>query len=201
MIAVLDYGIGNLGSAQKALCHVGADARLVDHPEAAAGADAVVLPGVGSFGACMSALRSSGLDVVALDAIERGIPFLGICVGLQMLYAGSDESPDVAGLGIFSERVRRISGDLKLPHMQWNRLEVSGVSPLFEQLGDDAWFYFVHSFAAEPNADVVATCEYGGDVVAMVQRENLWATQFHPEKSGAAGLQLLENFVKKAVLS
>jgi glutamine amidotransferase len=196
MIAVLDYGIGNLRSAEKALQHVGGDARLVAEPEEAEGAAGVVLPGVGAFGRCMEALRTSGLDKVALKAIERGVPFLGVCVGMQMLYEGSDEDPSVAGLGVLRGRVRLLPDFVKRPQMQWNRLDLARPDdPLLVGLGPDPWVYFVHSYAAEGTEDVIATCDYGGTVTAAVGRDSLWATQFHPEKSSAVGLQLLANFV------
>lgn len=198
MIAVLDYGIGNLRSAEKALQHVGADAALVSDPDRAALADSVVLPGVGSFGRCMQALRASGLDRVALDAVSAGKPFLGICVGMQMLYDGSDESPGVAGLGLLPGVVRLLPDGVKRPQMQWNQLELrQPLSPLLAGLDGplaDRWMYFVHSYAAPSGPDVVATCDYGGPVVAAVGRERMWAVQFHPEKSGAAGLKILANF-------
>ncbi|HET6874805.1 MAG TPA: imidazole glycerol phosphate synthase subunit HisH [Acidimicrobiales bacterium] len=195
MIAVLDYGIGNLRSAEKALQHVGADARLVDEPSEAAGAAGVVLPGVGNFGECMAALRASGLDVVAERAVAEGIPFLGICVGMQMMYEGSEESPGVAGLGILHGCIRLLPDGVKRPQMQWNRLDLTRPdSPVLSGLGDDAWVYFVHSYAAPAGDDVIATCDYGGPVVAAIGRERLWATQFHPEKSGASGLALLANY-------
>ncbi len=200
MIAVLDYGIGNLRSAQKALERVGADAVLVTDASAARGARGVVLPGVGAFGRCMEALRASGLDVVALHAIRSGTPFLGICVGLQMLYRSSEESPEVAGLGVMDGTVRVLPEAVKRPQMQWNVLEPTGrPSGLLEGLGQPAWAYFVHSFAPEPSEDVVATCDYGGPVVAAVERDNLWGTQFHPEKSGTVGLRLLGGFAKACV--
>lgn len=204
VIAVLDYGIGNLRSAQKALEHVGADAHLVTDRAAAARADAVVLPGVGAFGACMTALRNSGLDGAVHDAVECAVPFLGVCVGMQMLYEGSEESPEVDGLGLFPGTIRRMTpGDptLKLPHMQWNVLELRRPSPLLADLGDAPWCYFVHSFAApdSDSADVVATADYGEAVPAVIQRDNVWATQFHPEKSSKTGLQLLRNFVGQVV--
>ncbi len=206
MIAVLDYGIGNLRSAEKALQHVGADARLVSDPSAAAGADGVVLPGVGNFGRCMSALRDSGLDRAALDAIASGTPFLGICVGMQMLYEGSEESPGVPGLGVLEGAVGRLSGGVKHPQMQWNTLHLLNARhPLVAGLGPEPWMYFVHSYAPrwEPGLDgpgrggaglVVATCDYGAPVIAAVARGPVWATQFHPEKSGASGLRMLANF-------
>jgi len=194
-IAVLDYGIGNLRSAEKALQHVGADARLVDDVDVARRATGVVLPGVGAFGRCLEALRASGLDRVAHEAIEAGKPFLGICVGFQMLYNGSEEDPNAKGLGVLDATVRRLPDGVKHPQMQWNVLRPTvGDTAMLEGLGDRPWLYFVHSFAPEATADVVATCEYGGDVVAAVAHGPLWGTQFHPEKSGTAGLRLLKNF-------
>lgn len=199
MIAVLDYGIGNLRSAQKALEKVGADARLVTRPEDAEGAVGVVLPGVGAFGRCMEALRASGLDRVALDAVAAGTPFLGICVGMQMLYVGSEENPDVRGLAVLRGMVRRLPDGVKRPQMQWNMLQrVGRESRLLDGLGPEPWVYFVHSYAPDASDDVVATCDYGGSVVAAVERANVMAAQFHPEKSGTVGLSLLANFVKVA---
>jgi glutamine amidotransferase len=198
-IAVLDYGIGNLRSAEKALQLQGADARLVTDPDEAAAADGVVLPGVGAFGPCMEALVRSGLDHAARAAVDRGAPFLGICVGMQLLYEGSDESPLVDGLGLLPGVVRRLPGGVKRPQMQWNRLTPLGPSPLlrgpaFDGPDADPWVYFVHSYAAPLGDDIIATCDYGGPTAAMVDRGRLWATQFHPEKSGPVGLALLANF-------
>ena len=198
-LAVLDYGIGNLRSAQKALQHLGADARLVTDPEEAEGAAGVVLPGVGAFGACMRALHNSGLDEVARQAVAESTPFLGICVGMQLLYEGSDESPGVDGLGLLPGRIRRLPDGVKHPQMQWNVLDLTRPDePLFTGLDHPVWVYFVHSYAPEPTDDVIATCDYGGPVVAAAGRPNLWATQFHPEKSSATGLQLLANFIRTA---
>jgi glutamine amidotransferase len=195
LIAVLDYGIGNLRSAQKSLERVGADARLTADADVVARAAGVVLPGVGAFGACMAALRASGLDGPAVAAAGSGRPFLGICVGMQMLFDGSAEAPGVAGLGVFPGCVQLLTGDVKRPQMQWNRLDVRGPDPILVGLERDAWVYFVHSYAAPDSAAVIATCDYGDAVVAMVRRDHVWATQFHPEKSGAHGLRLLTNFV------
>ncbi|MEA3056158.1 MAG: imidazole glycerol-phosphate synthase subunit HisH [Actinomycetota bacterium] len=195
-IAVLDYGIGNLRSAQKALERVGADARLTADVTEIESADGVVLPGVGAFASCMSALRDSGLDKLALDAIAADRPFMGICVGMQMLYEGSDENPDAVGLGVLPGRIRLLPDDVKRPQMQWNILDRTRPSAMLDGLDDPVWVYFVHSYAAEPTADVVATCDYGAPLTAAVERGRLWATQFHPEKSGSAGLAILRRFVE-----
>ena len=199
VVAVLDYGIGNLRSAQKALERVGADARLTDDADVADSADAVVLPGVGAFGACMEALRSTGLDEVAVRAATDGRPFLGVCVGMQMLFEGSEESPGVDGLGVLSGRLRLLPDTVKRPQMQWNLVDVRRPSRLFATVDDPVWMYFVHSYAAPADgADVIATCDYGGPVAAAVERGPLWATQFHPEKSGITGLEMLRAFVDAA---
>ncbi len=198
MIAVLDYGIGNLRSAEKALVHLGADARLVDDPSAAAAADGVVLPGVGAFGACAEALRATGLDVAAMDAVAEGRPFLGICVGFQLLYEGSEESPEAKGLAILPGVVRRLPEGVKRPQMQWNMLDrVGGDCGLLQGTGDRPWVYFLHSFVPDVGEETVATCEYGGTIAAAVERGALWGAQFHPEKSGAPGLAMLANFVRR----
>lgn len=196
LIAVLDYGIGNLRSAEKALQKVGGDARLTSDPEEAAAADAVVLPGVGAFGRCLEALRSSRLDTVALDAVAAGKPFMGICIGMQMMYEASDEDPEARGLGILPGRVVRLPEGEKHPQMQWNQVRSRRErSRLLDGCGPAPWFYFVHSYAPELSDEVVATCDYGGPVTAAVETGNVWATQFHPEKSGQAGMTLLGNFV------
>jgi glutamine amidotransferase len=197
VIAVLDYGIGNLRSAEKALQHLGADAKLVADPDEAASADGMVLPGVGAFGPCASALRATGLDAVARDAIARGVPFLGICVGFQLLYEGSEEDPGHRGLGVLSGMVRALPQGVKHPQMQWNQLDRRpGVeSGLLRGLDDGSWVYFVHSFAPELTEASTSTCDYGGPVTASAEQGSLWGTQFHPEKSGGVGLAILANFV------
>lgn len=197
LVAVLDYGIGNLRSAQKALEHCGADARLTADPVLVAEARAVVLPGVGAFGACMRALRDASLEPVCHEAVASGRPFLGICVGMQMLFSASDEDDDATGLGIIPGVIRWISDELPRPQMQWNQLRLTVDDPMFSGLGDAPWVYFVHSLHGVPDDPrvVAATCDYGGSVNAAFRQRNVFATQFHPEKSGAAGLALLRNFV------
>lgn len=195
LVAVLDYGIGNLRSAQKGLQRVGADARLTDDPGLIREAAGVVLPGVGAFGRCMEALRANGLDGQAIGAIDSGRPFLGICVGLQMLYEGSEEDPSTSGLGVLPGKVRLLPEGVKRPQMQWNIVERRSNGGMLAGLAEPAWLYFVHSYAGDDGPFVSATCEYGGALVAAVERDNLWATQFHPEKSGANGLHVLANFV------
>jgi len=198
LIAVLDYGIGNLHSAQKALARMGGEALLTADPRIVDEADGVVLPGVGAFGACMQALRESGLEQPALDAVASGRPFLGICVGMQMLFDASEEDRHARGLGVIPGTIRWIPAGVKRPQMQWNRLTVRDAGePMFRDLGDEPWVYFVHSLHGVP-ADptvVAATCHYGGDINAAFRLGNVFATQFHPEKSGTGGLQLLANFV------
>ena len=202
LIAVLDYGIGNLRSAEKALQHVGADARLTADAALVASADAVVLPGVGAFGACMDAFRAAGLEQVTRDAVASGRPFLGICVGMQMLFSRSEEDPQATGLGIIPGTVRWIPPGVKRPQMQWNRLRFSlPDDPIFTGLGaNDAWMYFVHSLHGVPDdpSVVAATTEYGGSLNVVFRSGNVVATQFHPEKSADDGLALLENFTRIA---
>ena len=198
LIAVLDYGIGNLHSAQKAIETMGADARLTTDPGLVADAAGVVLPGVGAFGACMDALRAAGLEAVTHQAVASGRPFMGICVGMQMLFDRSEEDASARGLGVVPGTIRWIPPGVKRPQMQWNLLAVRQPDdPMFGDLGADAWVYFVHSLHGVPDdaGAVAATCEYGGELTAAIRQGNVFATQFHPEKSGRSGLQLLANFV------
>jgi len=198
LVAVLDYGIGNLHSAHKSLVRQGADARLTRDRGLIADAVAVVLPGVGAFGACMAALRAAGLEDPALAAVESGRPFLGVCVGTQMLFDRSEEDPAARGLGVLPGTVRWIPPGVKRPQMQWNRVDIARPDePMFTGLGERPWFYFVHSLHGVPDdpSTVVATCEYGATLHAAFRAGNVFAAQFHPEKSAAAGLGLLGNFV------
>jgi len=194
-IAVVDYGIGNLRSAEKGLCRVGANARLVSSPQEIAAADGVVLPGVGNFGRCSEALSGSGLWPATLEATNSGRPFLGICVGMQLLYEGSVESPGTPGLSVFKGTVSLLPDGVRRPQMQWNRLDVVPGSRFLAGFEKEAWVYFVHSYAPPVGKETVATCDYGGPVAAAVEMGPIWATQFHPEKSSAVGLGVLANFV------
>lgn len=196
-IAVLDYGIGNLRSAQKALERAGADSVLTSSADDVDSADGVVLPGVGSFGRVMEAIRERGVDELAHASVTAHKPFLGICVGMQALYEASDESPDVAGLGILPGTIRLLSDSVKRPQMQWNQLTFCRESALFAGIDDGAWVYFVHSYAPEMSSHVVATCDYGGTVVAAAEHNEVYATQFHPEKSGEVGQHIIANFVER----
>lgn len=206
VIAVIDYGIGNLHSAQKSLEACGADARLTTEADLIESADGVVLPGVGAFGACMDALRSAGLEQPTLDAVRSGRPFLGICVGMQMLFTSSQENVEVRGLDVIHGVVRWIprTRDLKIPQMQWNRLDIvadatGAIDPMLEDLGPEPWLYFVHSLHGVPDdaAMVAATVDYGITVNAAFRSGNVFAAQFHPEKSSRPGLALLSNFVRE----
>lgn len=194
-VAVVDYGIGNLFSAVQGIARAGASSELTADPSRIAKADGVVLPGVGHFGSCMKAIRSVDLEEPVKQAAASGTPFLAICVGMQMLYDSSEEAPDVAGLGILSGKVVRLNGNVKLPHMQWNQIEATRPDvPMLEGL-DGSWMYFVHSYAPDDKTRTAAICRYPTPVTAAVAEGNIWATQFHPEKSGPAGQRLLENFV------
>ena len=203
LVAVLDYGIGNLRSAQKGFERAGADVRLTSDPALIADAAGVVLPGVGHFGAGMRELRAAKLDELALTAIESDVPFLGICVGMQMLFEGSEEAPGVEGLGVLPGVARRLPDGLTRPQMQWNQLDIRVPGcQLLEGIEDGTWMYFVHSYAVETQPElVVATCEYGIAVTAMIGRGSLWATQFHPEKSGDNGRVIAQNFLSQLTSS
>ncbi len=196
-VAVVDYDAGNTLSVTRALKKVGARVNLTPDPEEVVTADAVVLPGVGAFGDCMSKLRERGMDEACLEIFRGGKPFLGVCVALQVFFEASEESPGVEGLGIFPGKVVRFDvGALKVPHMGWNDLDLARPHPVLDGLDGEA-FYFVHSYYPEPEEteDLLGTSEYGTTFCAAAGRENLAAVQFHPEKSSLAGLKLYENFL------
>lgn len=195
MIAVVDYGGGNLGSLISALERREARFVVTSDPEEVVRARAAILPGDGAFGATMEALRERGLDRAVLATIEAGRPFLGICVGMQLLYEGSSEFGDHAGLGAFPGKVERFAGAPRVPHMGWNKLEILRDHPFVRGLGPDSYAYFLHSYRAGVDADTLAACEHGDRFAAIAARENVMATQFHPEKSQATGALLLDNFI------
>ncbi len=199
-VAVVDYDAGNTLSVTRALEKVGARVDLTPDPARVAGADAVVLPGVGAFGDCMKKLRGRGMDEACREVFRGGKPFLGVCVGLQVLFEGSVESPGVEGLGLLPGVVVRFDvGDLKVPHMGWNQLDLAREHPVFVGLDGEA-FYFVHSYYPDPAeaGDLLGTADYGERFCAAAGRENLAAVQFHPEKSSRAGLELYRNFLRWA---
>ena len=195
-VAVLDYGVGNLHSAAKALDRAGAEVQVVPAVAAAAGAAGLVVPGVGAYGACLSGLASAGGAEAVAGWLATGRPLLGICVGMQLLFEASEEGPVSDGVGVVPGKIRRLTGPVKIPHIGWDEVTVRPGSRLLAGLGDGTRFYFVHSYAPEPDgAAVAAVCDYGGRFAAAVEQGNLFGTQFHPEKSGKAGLALLANFV------
>jgi glutamine amidotransferase len=195
-VAVLDYGVGNLHSAAKALDRAGAEVRVVPTVAAAAGAAGLVVPGVGAYGACLSGLASAGGAAAVAGWLEGGRPLLGICVGMQLLFEASEEGPVGDGVGVVPGKIRRLTGGVKIPHIGWDEVTVRPGSRLFAGLGEGTRFYFVHSYAPEPDGEAVAAVgDYGGRFAAAVERGHLFGTQFHPEKSGRAGLALLANFV------
>lgn len=204
MIAIVDYGVGNLYSVEKAFAKFSDDVVLTQSAEIIDKADKVVLPGVGAFGDCMKNFRASGLMDAVMRAVESGKPVMGICVGLQIMFEGSDESPGVEGLGIFKGRVRKIHAPgLKIPHMGWNSLSINEKASikidLFKNIRKNPYVYFVHSYYAVPEDKSVITAKtvYGEEITAAVGKDNVIATQFHPEKSGDIGLAIIKNFVEE----
>ncbi len=199
MLAVIDYNAGNLGSVVKACKSIGADVRIATDAETILHADHIILPGVGAFGSCMQQLQSSGLLSPIREAIAKGTPFLGICLGMQLLFSESEEAPGIEGLNLFPGKIVSIpkSEGLKVPHMGWNELHIRSESKLLQNLPEHAYVYFVHSYYAQPEDKslISADCDYGVAITASVEHGNVFATQFHPEKSGDVGLQILRNFI------
>ena len=196
MIAIVDYGMGNLRSVTNAFARLGASIAVTRDRGVIAQAGAVVLPGVGAFGRCMENLNRFDLLDVLREEIHNGKPYLGICLGLQVLFESSEESPGVKGLGLVKGCVRRFTNHVKVPHMGWNQVEQIGSLQIFRGIGQGEHFYFVHSYYPEPEEEVVASrTDYGGPFVSSIERENIFACQFHPEKSQKVGLRLLQNFV------
>jgi len=199
VIAIVDYGVGNLASLDGALRRAGADdVRITRSQVDILAAKAVVLPGVGRFGHCASELRRLGLDVIVRVARDRGIPLLGLCVGMQLLFDASEEDPGTPGLGLYRGRVRRLSGDVRVPHTGWNQVRIVRPHPWLADVPDEAYFYFVHSYAVEPADEgaIVATVDHGRAFSAAVGGAGMLGLQFHPEKSGAMGISVLRSFVR-----
>jgi imidazole glycerol-phosphate synthase subunit HisH len=198
-IAVIDYGGGNVGSLLAALERRGAAHVLTGDPAEVVRCEAAILPGDGAFGATIDALRERGLDEAVRETIARGRPFLGICVGMQVLFDSSDEYGGATGLGLLRGEVHRFVRSARVPHMGWNELVIERTHPFVSGLGDGSWAYFLHSYRVEATSDaLVASCDYGERFAAIVARDNLMATQFHPEKSRTTGALLLDNFLRIA---
>ncbi|MCE5217366.1 imidazole glycerol phosphate synthase subunit HisH [bacterium] len=195
MIALIDYGMGNLGSVSKALARVGCEARITDDPDVVVGADGVVLPGVGAFDDCITNLTDRGLAAAVKKAVAAGTPFLGICLGLQMLFDSSEEGK-LPGLGIIPGKVVRFTHDLKIPQIGWNQIDLKLPAPHLKDVPDKSWVYFVHSYYVVPEDPSIAatTTDYGYEFVSAIWKDNIFASQFHPEKSQAVGLKILSNF-------
>ena len=200
MVAIIDYDAGNIKSVEKALLHLGEEVIITRDREQILNSDKVILPGVGAFGDAMEKLRSYGLDKVIYEVVERKIPFLGICLGLQLLFEKSDETPGVKGLGILPGEILRIPDKegIKIPHMGWNSVKIKENARIFKDVPQDSYVYFVHSYylKAGREEDVATTTEYSTLIHAAVEHDNVFACQFHPEKSSEIGLKILKNFVE-----
>lgn len=195
MIAIIDYGMGNLRSVQKAFEFLGFEAVITDDPKVIENADKVVLPGVGAFCDAIKNIREKGIDKVIYKIAEDKKPLLGICLGMQMMFDKSYENGEYEGLGLMEGKIVRLPETEIIPQIGWNNLDIKMKNPLFEGLGDEPYVYFVHSYYLETKAPVVsATCFYGKDIAVAAQKDNIFAVQFHPEKSGNTGLKILENF-------
>lgn len=199
MIAIIDYGAGNLQSVKNALDFIGAENKITDNTREILAADKVILPGVGAFGSAMESLNKSGLADAVKEIAKENTPLLGICLGLQLMFEESEESPDVKGLGLFKGKIVKIPDKgLKIPHMGWNSIMLTKNSRILKNIGDNPFVYFVHSYylKAEDKSIVSAYTEYGEPLDIAVESSNIFAVQFHPEKSGSAGLNILKNFAE-----
>ena len=200
MISIIDYDAGNIKSVEKAFVHLGEEAVITRDREVILASDKVILPGVGAFGDAMGKLKEYGLTNVIYDVVDKKIPFLGICLGLQLMFESSDESKGVAGLGLLKGKILRIpeKEGLKIPHMGWNNIKVREDSRLFQGLPENPYVYFVHSYylKAEDESVVAAMTDYSVNIHAAVEKDNLFACQFHPEKSSDTGLKILKNFIE-----
>lgn len=199
-VAIIDYGVGNLRSVEKAFLAAGCRAQTSAEPEVLRAAEKLVLPGVGAFGACMRALRERGFDHLVRERVARGTPLLGVCVGMQLLFESSEEFGPVEGLSLLRGQVRRFDGTLRVPQVGWNQVHQRQRHPLFADIEDGAFFYFVHSYYcdATDETDIIGETEYGARYASVVARGNIYGVQFHPEKSQQTGLKLLRNFARIA---
>ena len=195
-ITIFDYGAGNLRSVQNTLAKIGAPYKLVDDAAGLREAEKIILPGVGHFGQMVRALDAMRVREAILEQIGKGVPFLGICLGLQALFSESEEDAEVKGLGLFPQKVARFTGDMRVPHMGWNDLEARAGSRLLKDVGEKPYVYFAHSYYAPVNEATAATCTYTMPYTAVLERDNLFGVQFHPEKSGPLGLKIVKNFVE-----
>ena len=198
-VTIIDYGAGNVPSVERALQRLGAETQRTNTPECIAKAKAIVLPGVGHFAALIRALDAQKIRQTLLESIRQGAPYLGICLGMQVLFESSEEAPGLQGLGLLPGEVRALPSKVKLPHMGWNQIAASCESRLLRGINSSAYFYFAHSYgASDLNGPTVAACFHGTSFAAVVERQNTCGVQFHPEKSGDAGLRVLENFLRIA---
>ena len=195
MIALLDYSAGNVGSVLKAIDHLGHSAEVVDKPESLRAAEKIIFPGQGHFGTMMRALEERRLLTPLRESLAAGTPFLGICLGLQALYEASEEAPEVSGLALLPGRVTRFQGVFKVPHVGWSQLDISSQGGLFRGVADGSFVYFCHSYYGPATQESSAVTQYGQTFAAGLEMRNIWAVQFHPEKSGDVGLRVLENFL------
>ena len=196
MISIFDYGAGNIRSVQNTLAEIGAAYELIDDAAALRKATKIVLPGVGHFGQIMRSLDAMRVRETLLERIGAGVPFLGICLGLQALFGGSEEAPELAGLGLFPERITRFKGAARVPHMGWNEIDPRGDSRLLRNLGPKPYLYFAHSYYAPMVDATAASCTYSTPYTAVLEKDNVFGVQFHPEKSGPLGLRIVRNFVE-----
>ena len=196
MVSIFDYGAGNLRSVQNTLGEIGAEYKLIDDAAGLREAEKIILPGVGHFGQIMRSLDAMRVRETLKERIGAGVPFLGICLGLQALFGGSEEAPELDGLGIFPERITRFKGAARVPHMGWNEIDPRGASRLLRNLGPKPYLYFAHSYFAPVVDATAASCTYSTPYTAVLEKDNLFGVQFHPEKSGPLGLRIVRNFVE-----